>query len=467
MKKILSAAIVILVTLFTIAYFALADIGYQGSAYAAKNLCSGVFVSQLPADTVLQQAIIPASPPLALASYSIDRQNKLVKASLLGLYPRRAQFRSGLGCTLIPRDVGLLPPVALPSIANSVSNADVAVATRDDTASNTKLQGYDQQALSAAINFAFAENDERGHKNTKAVVIMYQGELIAERYADNVTAGTPLTGWSMTKSVVSLLCGIMVREGKLHLDAAVPVSEWQGDDRRLITLDQLLHMSSGLEFNETYGIATDVTQMLTAENDTGAFAAGKPLVYTPGTFWAYSSGTTNIISRMIQQQLGGSLEDLWAFTQEELFQPLGVTSAYFEPDPSGVFVGSSFLYMSARDWAKLGQLLLNKGHWLGREIVSADWVDYSITPAPANDNNDYGAHIWLNRDPDNDNRTRTWPDVPTSAFSMNGYQGQYVAVVPTHNLVVVRLGFTPLPARAGMNEFLQQVIAALPATIRR
>jgi hypothetical protein len=216
-----------------------------------------------------------------------------------------------------------------------------------------------------------------------------------------------------------------------------------------------------LEFNETYGMNTDVTQMLTAETDAGAYAASKPLIHPPGEFWDYSSGTTNIIARIIQQKVGGTLPAMHAFVRRELFNPLDIHSAYFEPDPSGVLVGSSFLYMSARDWAKLGQLMLNQGTWRGQQIFTEQWAEYSVTPAETNKRNEYGAHYWLNLDPDDSSRQRTWPDVPSDAFSMNGYQGQHVVIIPSQQLVVVRLGFTPRPARPGMNAILSQIITAI------
>ncbi len=456
MKKILAFLSVIVTSLLMVAYFVLAPVGYQGSGYTAKNLCSGVFVSGLDPDTVMQQAILPASPPLVLARYSIDKDKQRVSASMLGLYRLQAQYRKQLGCTLIPLGEDELQAVDLPEYPASSEDAQFQFA---DEGQQSSL--VDQEALSAAIDYAFAENDSRGKKNTKAVLVLHRGLVIAERYAEGVNQDSPLLGWSMSKSITNMLVGVLVKEGRVSLDQPAPISEWKEGERSTITVNNLLQMSSGLEFNETYGMATDVSQMLTTETDAGAFAASKPAIHPPGEFWSYSSGTSNILARMVFQQAGGDLASSYRFYQENLFQPLAINNAVFEPDASGVFIGSSYLYASTRDWAKLGQLMLQKGQWQGQQILPDNWMNYSITPASANSDNEYGAHFWLNLDPDDSTKQRTWPDVPAEAFSMNGYQGQHVVIIPSQELVVVRLGFTPRPARPGMNELLSKIINSL------
>ena len=453
MKKIIIIIVGILLAAFIAAYLGLKETGLQGSAFTAKNICSGVFVSQLPAATVFEQAVVPASPPLGLASYTVDDSKQIVTTRLLGLYQRAAQYRAGLGCTLIPVGEEALSVSRVRLRAGSASGDESTNLEIGDTLLAAKLE--------RALDTAFSENDSRGLKNTKAVVVLHAGKLVAERYAANIDFESPLVGWSMTKSITNMLVGILVRQGKLNVNDPAPVSEWANDERKSITLNDLLHMSSGLEFNETYGMNTDVTQMLTMQANAGAFAASKSLIHPPGEFWDYSSGTTNIIARIIHQTVGGDLAASQQFARTELFHPLGIHNVFLEPDPSGIFVGSSFLYLSARDWAQLGQLMLQDGVWRDQRILPEGWVEYSVTPATANKDNEYGAHFWLNLDPTDANKQRRWPDVPTDAYSMNGFQGQYVVIIPSHQLVVVRLGFTPNPVRPGMNQLLSDIIAAL------
>lgn len=454
LKKILVIIFSFLIALVVFAYLGLKDTALQGSAFAAKNICSGVFVSRMPADTIYEQAVVPASPPLAFASYQVENQAQWVSASIFGMFTRKAQFRPGLGCTLIPEGKDLLAPSDFvgSNIINAAPNEEVEMPAVNQNA-----------ALAEALATGFSENDSRGLKNTKAIVVLHRGQVVAEHYSPDVTAETPLLGWSMTKSITNMLVGILVRQGKLDVQDSAPVNEWQNDNRKTITTNHLLHMSSGLEFNETYGMNTDVTQMITQQDSAGTFAANKPLVYSPGEFWDYSSGTSNILARIVHDKVGGSLGLSQAFVKNELFLPLGIQSSFLEPDPAGAFIGSSFLYLSARNWAKLGQLMLQDGVWKDERILPEGWVDYSVTPTPANTNNAYGAHFWLNLDPSDDNKKRRWPDVPTDAYSMNGYQGQHVVIIPSHDMVVVRLGFTPNPARPGMNRLLKDIIAALPS----
>ena len=194
-----------------------------------------------------------------------------------------------------------------------------------------------------------------------------------------------MLGWSMTKSVTNALIGILVKQGKLSLDQLAPVPEWSdpADPRHAITLDQLMRMSSGLEFSEDYAdLTTGVTQMLYNTDDMGAYAAAAPLEAEPDGVWNYSSGTANIVSRIVRDTVGGSDEEYLTFPRRALFDPIGMTSAVMEPDASDTFVGSSYMYATARDWARFGLLFLQDGMWEGERILPEGWVDYSITPTP-------------------------------------------------------------------------------------
>lgn len=427
---------------------------YEGSGFSAKYLCSGVFISGYDPATMLEEAVIPASPMLNWVGYNVDYSARTVTADFFGHYPRQAVFREQLGCTLRPLQGSMTEP-AQPLI-NSVPETPLPRWHEPEAAR------FDQHLIQQALDKAFAEDSMFGSKHTKAVVVLHQGKILAERYASGIEGTTPLMGWSMSKSVTNLLTGILVQQGKLTLNAPAPVTEWQTDERRQITLNHLLRMNTGLQFEEKYGRNSDVARMLTFETDTGAFAASKPLAHPVGTHWYYTSGTSNILARIVFQHTGNRIDSTWQFMHEQLFAPLGIRSAHFEPDASGVFVGSSYLHLSPYDWARLGQFCLQDGVWNGQRLLPEGWMRYSTTPTQEDPERKFGAHFWLN--PDNDDQP--WPDLPADIYAMKGYQGQRVMIVPSDDLVVVRLGFTPSPTPAGMNELVRDLIRAVTPTGR-
>nr|WP_274387421.1 serine hydrolase [Salsipaludibacter albus] len=272
-------------------------------------------------------------------------------------------------------------------------------------------------------------------KNTRAVVVVRDGRVVAERYADGFDAQTPLLGWSMGKSVANAVVGRLVADGRMALDDADLREEWAGDLRAQITMAELLHMTSGLAFDETYDPDTDATNMLFRPGSTAEFAAAKPLADDPGTAWSYSSGTSNIVCDEAQDASELGLE----LARDLVFDPLGMTSAVMEADASGGLVCSSFPYMTARDWARFGQWFLQEGEWEGQQLLPTDWIEATTTPVELETENPYGAHWWLNEGADGDLRM---PGVPADAYWASGNEGQQVVVVPSEDLVVVRLGFT-------------------------
>ena len=288
---------------------------------------------------------------------------------------------------------------------------------------------------------------------TLAEVVVHGGEVVHETYGPDTGPDTTLISWSTGKSVTHALVGIAVREGLLDLDAPAPVPEWAGDDRQAITLRQLLHMTSGLRFVEDYvddSISHCIDMLFGAgQADVAAYAAALPLDHPPDSVFNYSSGTTNIVSRIVGQAVGGGEAAMRAFMEAELFGPLGMTSADPRFDAAGTFIGSSFLYCTARDFARFGQLYLADGVWEGRRILPEGWVDFARTPAPApvDEEFGYGAHWWL------------WDrhGFP-GTFAAHGYEGQYIIVRPDRDLVVVRLGKTPIEVRPPVIEHLQELL---------
>ena len=290
---------------------------------------------------------------------------------------------------------------------------------------------------------------------TLAEVVVHGGEVVHETYGPDIGPETTLISWSTGKSITHALVGIAVREGLLDLDAPAAVPEWAGDERGAITLRQLLHMTSGLRFVEDYvddSISHCIDMLFGAgQADVAAYAAALPLDHPPDSVFNYSSGTTNIVSRIVGQAVGGGEAAMRAFMEAELFGPLGMTSADPRFDAAGTFVGSSFLYCTARDFARFGQLYLGDGVWEGRRILPEDWVDFARTPAPApvDEEFGYGAHWWL------------WDrhGFP-GTYAAHGYEGQYIIVRPDRDVVVVRLGKTPIEVRPPVIEHLQELLDA-------
>ena len=218
-------------------------------------------------------------------------------------------------------------------------------------------------------------------------------------------------------------------------------------------------MSSGLEFGEGYNAVGDVSVMLFTTHDMAAYAASKPPETDPGDVWHYSSGTSNIICRIVCDAVGPG-QDCLTFPRRALFDPIGMRSAVFEPDASGTPVGSSYVYATARDWARFGLLYLQDGVWEGERILPQGWVTYTTTPTPGSEGR-YGAHWWLKKGDPADQR---WLDFPDDLFLASGYDGQFVVVVPSHSLVIVRLGFTPDPEAWDLAALIGDVLEAVPAS---
>jgi CubicO group peptidase (beta-lactamase class C family) len=433
-----------------------------GAGVTAKVLCSSVFVSgRDPADVLATDL---EGTQQSTISTDVDLDAKTATASLFGLFTHTAVYREGLGCTLA---IG----ISVEQLRREAAGFDWAVPQlpADLPWPEGELvdppSDIDVAALEAALDDAFAEPDPERPRRTRAVVVVHRGRIVAERYAPGFTKDTPLVGWSMTKSVTNALVGILVGEDRLELHSRAPVLEWStpGDLRHDITLDQLMRMSSGLFFEEIYDEKpnSDVNRMLFVLPDAGTFAAAKPLQVPPDTRWEYSSGTTNIISRIVREAVGE--EAYWSFPRRALFDRIGMASAVLEPDPSGTFVGSSFSYATARDWARFGLLYLNDGVWTGERILPEGWVEYSVTPTPTNSSGQaYGAQIWLNAESPPGSGRRWLSFLPEDAYACRGYAGQFVVVIPSRNLVVVRLGQARGSSANSQVAFIEPVLEAIP-----
>jgi hypothetical protein len=430
---------------------------------SAEIACAGTFVSQRPFDDVVRDDAERLSPLTTGNRYTLDRANRTVSVTAFGLVTRTAFYRPGIGCTLLvdsTQEQLRRQAVGIKAPPTSFRPAPWPAGDAVDPA--TLPQGVDRAALDKALADTFADDTPDKAIATRAIVVVYDGRIVAERYAPGFTRDTRLLGWSASKSVEATLVGTFVASGRLALDAPPPVPEWKapGDPRGKITLRQLLNMSSGLKFVEPYLPGTDSTAMLFESHDMGAYAAMRPLAHPPGTVWAYSSGTANLLSRIAFQLSGGTLADYEAYAQAHLFAPAGMTSAIFQPDESGNFVGSSYLYATARDWARFGLIYLNGGTINGTRILPAGWTAFVRTPAPADANKGYGAQFWLNAI---ENGKCQLPHLPADYFAAEGHNGQYVAIFPARDTVIVRLGWTTGSAEFDRDKHFAAILAALPA----
>jgi hypothetical protein len=415
------------------------DVPRVATGFVSHTLCSAAFVSKVDPDEVYAETM-EAMPGVGLIAwalaYHVDRKAKQVTATLFGGGQSRAAYRDGLGCYVdnggetadasLPPALGEQQRALLPEIAGA---AVVEPANPD---------------LKRALDRAFAEQPPLRH--TKAVVVVKDGHIIAERYAPGYGVDTPILGYSATKSVISALTGILVRQGKLAVNEPAPVAAWQdpGDPRHAITVDDLLRHTSGLAMGSSLHASlasalAPVNRMKYIERDMAGFAESSVLETAPGSAWNYHDGNYLILSRMIRDAAGGHAADVLRFARRELFEPLGMRNVTLEFDATGTPEGSAQMLGPARDWARFGLLYLNDGVVGGKRILPEGWVSYSASLTP-NGWVGIGAGFWTNRGDSKGSQFRTSLGMPRDAFYASGTFGQYVIIVPSERLVVVRLG---------------------------
>ena len=424
-----------------------------GAAYKAKALCSALFVTGLDLDADRADEVsADAYRVMRLFPARVDRAGKTVTASFFGLSARCAVYRPGLGASLAFRPVPPAPAFSAPRRLDSTRTWPEGEASAPAPSS----------AVNRVLDAAFSEPDPKRLRRTRAIAVIRDGRLVAERYAPGFSAASPLNGWSMSKSVLGALIGTLIGEGKLTLSDKSLLPEWRapGDPRAQIALEDLLRMRSGLAFTEKYSDPlSDVTRMLFDNPDAGGFAASRPLAHPPGTHWQYASGTSNILSLIARRALGENSYLSWP--RRSLFDPLGMSSAIFEQDASGTFVGSSFLFASARDWARFGLLHAPDGVWDGRRLLPEGWVKFVTTPTPQAPNERYGAHWWLKLSKELGGETAAANKLSGDAFHALGHEGQCLTVIPSRRLVIVRLGLSIDITAWDHAAFLNDLIEAL------
>jgi CubicO group peptidase (beta-lactamase class C family) len=314
---------------------------------------------------------------------------------------------------------------------------------------DTVFSNVDYTKLNAAVAYAF-DKEKEIKKRTRSLLVIYKDKIIAEKYDTGFDKNSKLLGWSMTKSITATMFGILEKQGKFNIDDPAPIPEWANDKRKLITTSDLLHMNSGLQWVEDYTTICDATKMLFQAEDMTSAQLEKPAEHKPNTRWNYSSGTTNLLSGILRKQFKTHQEYL-DFWYSALIDKIGMNSMVIETDMAGNYVGSSYGWATTRDWSKFGLLYLHKGNWNGEQIFNESWVKYTTTPTNRSEGR-YGGHFWLNAG-------GNFRDVPKDMYHCSGFQGQMVFIIPSLDLVVVRLGLEG--PEFDFNEMLKGIIGSL------
>ena len=404
------------------------------SGYSAKNACSCAFIQSRTKESINKEEL--GSFPLSLGSIEIDYKDSSVTGAVFGMAKRKAIYRTGLGCTLVN-------DLSEEAIRSQKFIVPIAGTLSDSFWKNTTATGsfpINKTKLNDALSTVFQQQYNNKPVLTKALLIVYKNKIIAEKYATGYDQNSMFLGWSMAKSVTGALIGILTKQGKLNPVQPAPVSEWQQakDGRQEITIENLLQQTSGLNFNENYSSYSNATNMLFNKGDMAGYTESLPLKVKPGTEFYYSSGNSNILSGIVRSTVGD--KDYHSFSYKELFHKLGMYNTLLEPDASGTFVGSSYIWASARDYAKFGMLYLNDGVWNGERILPEGWVQKTTTAPAANHFKNYGYQFWLNGSGETNSSQKEFPQMPADFFYADGYGGQRIYIVPSRQLVAVRLG---------------------------
>jgi len=441
------------VFLFVIAVIGIAIFGLTGwlslspsdgllsaSAYAAKMVCSNVFIARRNADSVMRDDVALTLPHVVRRlKITVDPTRQRVDAAFLGLFAKRsAQYQDGRGCTLVSQDdipvrAAGAPPRARPDALWPVGE---------------RVQLSEDKRLLAVVNDKALQGP-----GMRALVVVQDGRIVAENYGEGFAASTPLQGWSMTKTVNAALVGMAIKDGKLSLDQKNLFPQWAGDARAGISVADLMAMTSGLKWDEDGG-SPDPNGLENLATDAAAFARDRPLVAPPGTKFNYSGGSSVLLARLWQNAVG---PDAQAYPQERLFKPLGMTSAVLESDPSGTFLAEAFLFASAHDWARFGEFLRLEGSWNGQQLLPPGFVNYMRSPVPASDEGHgpvYGrGQLWLGPG-------QGFP-LPADTFMMQGHLRQVIAIIPSRKLVIVRMGLTREDIGYSTAKLLRAIVSVL------
>ena len=455
MKKIICLVLSLLfVAIAMCVYVFLSPLMPIITGYPAKNLASAVFVSERDVDSA--KVIDLSFSPIKFTSKSVNYEEKSVTARFLWA-KSKAVYREDVGVVLLrgdDEDKKEAMTEKLPIVKRYSYDADTVDWPMGDVM--PEQRGISEQAaqkLDSISNSCFAD----GYGGTRfSLMVLHKGVPVLESYKDGINEDTKLLSWSMAKSVVNAMVGVKVGDGDMDVYAPADVDDWKDDDRAAITLDDLMRMQSGLEWNENYGNESDVNLMLHAEKDMAEFVYEKPLVVEPGKDFVYSSGSTNLVSYLIRKNIACD-STYYDLAYNRLLGRIGVQDPVLETDMSGTLVGSSYFYMTTRDYARFGLLYLQDGVFNGERILPEGWVEYTTTPSIASKGS-YGSFFWTNKSGFGKNYLK---DAPQDLFSCNGHDGQFIFVIPSEDLVIVTLGFSHKPNELDKNRLVSDIIYAL------
>jgi len=391
--------------------------------------------------------------------FEVDEKQRLVTVTAPGAPSRSARYTGDQGSTILPRgksDV-LFKPVRVPP---RLPDAAGQAWPMGDVGATDPVSGVDSKAVADALDWAMQQDQQ----NTRAIAVAYRGKIIGERYAPGWTKDTPQISWSQGKSITATLIGILIQRGLLELDQPAPIKEWQSEDdpRREIRIRDLLQMSSGLDFTnlgfkgpETLIAKNEHMRVYFDSLNVLEHAVNQPLAVPPGTRYSYLNCDPLSLGRIIRDTVEAQGEDYLSFPQRALFDRIGARSPVLETDAWGNFILSGYDYLSARDWIRFGLLYLNDGVWEGERLLPEGWTEFVSTAAPADQKKNYGGMFWLNLPPRMDR-------VPEDTFWSAGFMGQVTMVIPSRDLVVVRMGPSPGDIYPYLNEVIGRVLDALP-----
>ena len=419
------------------------------AGYQSKNLCSGVYVSKRTKDDV--EAHDFEMFKLFNNSYTIDVPNKEVTVRVQTTQYDESQsalYREGMGCTLLGKiGADSLKRQEKITLYTKVPNQQKYWPLGDKAYDKT-IPGFDVSKVKVLVEKSFSNPARR------SLVVVYDGKLVAEKYATGFTKETKFPGWSMTKFLENILLGILHKQGNLNVHNKSGIKEWENDDRKNITIDQLGRMTSGLAWDEDYTKESDITRMLYEQDDMCAFAINKPQKKPENTVYNYSSGSAMILSKIIRNKFS-SLKEYLEFPQKTLCKDLNI-ELVLEPDGAQNLVMASYGWMTTRDWTKLGLLFYNNGNYNGKQVLLKDWVDYSKSPTMVSPNPDYGFLFDLNL-----NREK-YTKAPIDMYYIAGYSGQRTFVIPSKKLIISQTALMPDDvADSELNLLIDEVIKCI------
>ncbi|MFB6211452.1 MAG: serine hydrolase domain-containing protein [Halobacteriales archaeon] len=428
----------------------------------AKLLCSAVFVVGRNPYEYIEHDLrtLDHYHDWDRCSVDIDFEGQTLTLTTDTGRSKTATYNPTQGCTILPDDASSVyfEPVEVSPALPPATEQDWPMGDRNAVAEDPA--GVDTDALSTTLDRAMRPFPPQGMPtNTRAVVVLKDGDIIGERYASGYNKDTRHVSWSMGKSVTAALIGILIEEGHFDVDDPAPIDAWQDDARRHITIADLLRMSSGLEFHRSTDepeipstVAEDHHHRVYCDPiNVFEFVTSRPLEHEPNTVWRYRNCDTLSLGQIIRETVERTGREYLEFPQRALYDRIGVRNMVHEPDPYGNFIMTGFNYGTARDWARFGLLHLREGQWQGEQLLPPDWIDFITEPAPAHPEDGYGGQFWLNQ-------SGEFPEVPADAYSARGARGQITMVIPSLDMVIVRLGHTPHYDAGAHNALVREII---------